>query len=54
MRDLGTLGTGTDAQAVLINEPGQVVGWSSPLESEPVLRSRFLNHRLIHLEQREG
>lgn len=28
MRDLGTLGTGTDAQAILINESGQVVGWS--------------------------
>jgi probable HAF family extracellular repeat protein len=28
MRDLGTLGTGTDAQAILINEAGQVVGWS--------------------------
>jgi len=28
MQDLGTLGTGTDAAAVLINEPGQVVGWS--------------------------
>jgi probable HAF family extracellular repeat protein len=28
MQDLGTLGSGTNAQAVLINEPGQVVGWS--------------------------
>jgi probable HAF family extracellular repeat protein len=28
MQDLGTLGTGTDAQAVLINDKGQVVGWS--------------------------
>jgi probable HAF family extracellular repeat protein len=28
MKDLGTLGTGTDAQAILINEKGQVVGWS--------------------------
>jgi probable HAF family extracellular repeat protein len=28
MRDLGTLGSGTDAMAVLINESGQVVGWS--------------------------
>jgi probable HAF family extracellular repeat protein len=28
MQDLGTLGTGTDAAAVLINELGQVVGWS--------------------------
>jgi probable HAF family extracellular repeat protein len=28
MQDLGTLGTGTNAQAILINEKGQVVGWS--------------------------
>jgi probable HAF family extracellular repeat protein len=28
MRDLGTLGTGTDAEATLINERGQVVGHS--------------------------
>ena len=28
MQDLGTLGTGTDALANLINEGGQVVGWS--------------------------
>jgi len=28
MQDLGTLGTGTDAQAISINESGQVIGWS--------------------------
>jgi probable HAF family extracellular repeat protein len=28
MQDLGTLGIGTNAQAILINERGQVVGWS--------------------------
>jgi probable HAF family extracellular repeat protein len=28
MQDLGTLGTGTDARATLINQKGQVVGWS--------------------------
>jgi probable HAF family extracellular repeat protein len=28
MQDLGTLGTGTDAQAISINEEGRVVGWS--------------------------
>jgi probable HAF family extracellular repeat protein len=28
MQDLGTLGTGTNAQAVSINESGQVIGWS--------------------------
>jgi len=28
MQDLGTLGTGTDAQALLINQRGQVVGAS--------------------------
>ena len=28
MQDLGTLGSGTNAQALLVNERGQVVGWS--------------------------
>jgi probable HAF family extracellular repeat protein len=34
MQDLGTLGTGTDAQAIRINEPGQVIG-DSYTSSDP-------------------
>jgi probable HAF family extracellular repeat protein len=36
MRDLGTLGTGTDALAMAINEPGQVIGisYTSPTANE--------------------
>jgi len=34
MQDLGTLGTGTDAQAIRINEPGQIIG-DSYTSSDP-------------------
>jgi len=59
MQDLGTLGTGTDAQAVLANEKGQVVGWSyidstttSPFCNFPLVTDSFIwdsEHRMVDL-----
>src|SRR5271156_4189191 len=55
MRDLGTLGTGTDAQAILINESGQVVGWSYVSSNpSPFCVAGFLTTDSFIWDRRDG
>ena len=55
MRDLGTLGTGTDAQAILINEAGQVVGWSYVSSNpSPFCVAGFLTTDSFIWDRRDG